>query len=60
MLIYIYIYIYILTNLAVNALGREREREREREMSCLYFLWASLYYFNELYVKIKTRMLGEL
>ena len=32
----------------------------EREMSCLYFLWGSLYYFNEFYVKIKTGMLGEL
>ena len=46
---------------------REKERKRgKREMGektenwFVYIIcWYSLYYFNELYVKIKTRMLGK-
>ena len=39
----------------------EREMEEKRENWFVYIIcWYSLYYFNELYVKIKTRMLDEL
>ena len=45
---------------------REREREvvedkrEERENMDILFLLSSLYYFNVLYSKIKTKILGEL
>ena len=46
--------------------GWEREREvvedkrEERENMDILFLLSSLYYFNVLYSKIKTKILGEL
>ena len=43
--------------------GEERKKKwkrRERNM-IFYIIWCfSLYYFNEIYIKIKTKMLGEL
>ncbi len=39
----------------------ERDGREEREFIYLYYLLVySLCYFNELYVKIETEMLGEL
>ena len=40
--------------------GWLRERERERESRDMLFLLGCLYYFNMLYSKIKTEMVGEL
>ena len=34
----------------------KRERERERERDYYFILLSSLYYFIELYVKIKTEI----
>ena len=38
---------------------REREMEEKEEKHLFYIIWlCSLYYFIELYIKIKTGMLG--
>jgi len=39
--------------------GREMEEKREKP-NFYTICWYSLYYFNELYVKIEIRMLGKL
>ena len=39
---------------------KDRWKRRERNQNFYIICWYSLYYFNRLYVKIKTEMLGEL
>ena len=40
---------------------RDRDEEmREKSTVFLYYFFCSLYYFIELYIKIRTEMLGEL
>ena len=53
-----YIYDWVVVFVVVGKEKETREeRERERERGLLYFiLLSSLYYFIELYVKIKTEI----
>ena len=48
-------------NMSLVVEERDRDEEmREKSTVFLYYLFCSLYYFIESYVKIRTEMLGEL
>ena len=51
-----YICDWVVVFVVVGKEKETREREREREREDYFILLSSLYYFIELYVKIKTEI----